>query len=166
MEISDPWTRTIRLETHKLINFTFKLSNSYSKFILIMNTQEQQTQNIQSQEQKNRNPKYSKICTQILPQKSIVHNNQPISEWFFFSFLFYVLIKSRPRFGANPMAPFLPPQNQQHRFTPPTPTPKWHNPPPQPLVKQRHPDHETTPRPPRLVIVLINRVSTACGRKR
>ena len=27
-----------------------------------MNTQEQQTQNIQSQEQKNRNPKYSKIC--------------------------------------------------------------------------------------------------------
>ena len=30
-------------------------------------TQEQQTQNIQSHEQKNRNPKYSKICTQILP---------------------------------------------------------------------------------------------------
>ena len=68
MEISNPSTRTIRLETqthkpHKLINFTFKLSNSYSQFILIMNTQKQQIQNIQSQEQKNRNPKYSKICT-------------------------------------------------------------------------------------------------------
>ena len=53
-----------------------------------MNTQEQQTQNIQSQEQKNRNPKYSKICTQIIPQKSIVHKHQPKSEWFFFSFPF------------------------------------------------------------------------------
>ena len=75
---------------HKLINFTFKLSNSYSKFILIMNTQEQQTQNIQSQEEKNRNPKYSKICTQILPQNSIVHKHQPRSKWFslfFFPFL-------------------------------------------------------------------------------
>ena len=100
-----------------------------------MNTQEQQTQNIQSQEQKNRNPKYSKICTQILPQKSIVHKHQPKSECFFFPFLFYVLIKSRSGFGADPMAPFLPPQNQQHRFTPPTPTPKRHNPSPQPLVK-------------------------------
>ena len=38
-----------------------------------MNTQEQQTQNIQSQEQKNKNPEYSKICTKILPQKSIIH---------------------------------------------------------------------------------------------
>ena len=41
-----------------------------------MNTQEQQTQNIQSQEQKNRNPKDSKICSQILPQKSIIHSTK------------------------------------------------------------------------------------------
>ena len=53
-----------------------------------MNTQEQQTQNIQSQEQKNRNPKYSKICTQILPQKSIVHKHQPRFECFFFFLMF------------------------------------------------------------------------------
>ena len=64
------------MNTRPLINFTFKLSNSYSKFIFIMNTQEQQTHNIQSQEQKNRNPKYSKICTQILPQKSIIHSTK------------------------------------------------------------------------------------------
>ena len=73
-----------------------------------MNTQEQQTHNIQSQEQKNRNPKYSKICTQILPQKSIVHKHQPRSKWFFFfPFIFYVLIKSKSEFEANPMASFL-----------------------------------------------------------
>ena len=102
MEILDPWTRTIRLETHKLINFTFKLSNSYSKFILIINTQEQQTQNIQSQEQKNRNPKYSKICTQILPQKSIVHKHQPKSEWFFFFFfLSFFMFLSRADLGLE-----------------------------------------------------------------
>ena len=57
-----------------------------------MNTQEQQTQNIQSQEQKNRNPKYSKICTQILPQKSIVHKHQPKSEWFFFFLSFFMFL--------------------------------------------------------------------------
>ena len=56
-----------------------------------MITQEQQTQNIQSQEQKNRNPKYSKICTQILPQKSIVHKHQPRSECFFFLSFFMFL---------------------------------------------------------------------------
>ena len=63
-----------------------------------MNTQEQQTQNIQSQEQNNRNPKYSKICTQIIPQKSIVHKPQPRSEWvFFFFFLSFFMFLS----GAN-----------------------------------------------------------------
>ena len=58
-----------------------------------MNTQEQQTQNIQSQEQKHRNLKYSKICTQILPQKSIVHKHQPRSEcFFFFSLSFFMFL--------------------------------------------------------------------------
>ena len=57
-----------------------------------MNTQEQQNQNIQSQEQKNRNPKFCKICTQILPQKSIVHKHQPRSKWFFFFLSFFMFL--------------------------------------------------------------------------
>ena len=65
-----------------------------------MNTQEQQTQNIQSQEQKNRNPKYSKICTQIIPQKSIVHKHQPKFEWFFF-FLSFFMFLSRADLGLE-----------------------------------------------------------------
>nr|POF26707.1 hypothetical protein CFP56_60857 [Quercus suber] len=50
-----------------------------------------------------------------------------------------ILLKMISGFGVDPMASFLPPRNQQHRFTPPTPTPKRHNPPPQPLDKRRHP---------------------------
>lgn len=153
------------------MNFTFKLSNSYSKFILIMNTQEQHKNN----KPRIFNPKNKRIETQNIPKfvHKFFHKNQlytntnpDLNGFFFFSFLFYVLIRSRFGFGANPIVPFLPPQNQQHHFTSPTLTPKQHNPPPQPLVKRRHTDHKMTPWPPRLIIVLINRVSVARGRER
>ena len=98
---------------------------------------------------------------------NFITQHQPNYEWFLF-FIFFIFlcsscIKSRFGFGADPKAPFLPPWNQQCCFTPPTPTPKQHNLPPQPLIKWHHLDHEMTPWPPCLIVILINRVSMACG---
>ena len=61
-------------QTHKLINFTLILSNSYSKFILIMNTREQHKNN----KPKIFNPKNKRIETQNIPKfvHKFFHKNQ------------------------------------------------------------------------------------------